>query len=70
MLALFRYFACGSSRDDLHIQSIMNEGEAEMNLMGVRGEKFVTGSKQVSRTRKEQRERLSQRDLPLFLFRI
>jgi len=40
-----RYVACGSSRSDLTIQSIVNEGELNQNLLGFKTERFVTGSK-------------------------
>jgi len=40
-----RYIACGT-RGDLVIQSIINDGELTQNLLGVKTERFVTGTLQ------------------------
>jgi hypothetical protein len=44
--SLTRYIACGSSRRDLRVQYIYNEGELQQNLLGFKTEKFLTGTKQ------------------------
>ncbi len=41
-----RYAACGTGRGDLNIQSVVNEGETEVDMVGYDAEKFVSGSKQ------------------------
>ena len=42
-----RYIACGSRGGKLLIQSIINDGELNQDLLGVKAEKFVTGTLQV-----------------------
>lgn len=44
--SITRYTACGTDRDNLNIQTIVNEGELTQNLLGYNSEKFVTGTKQ------------------------
>jgi len=42
-----RYIACESRGGKLLIQSIINDGELSQDLMGIKAEKFVTGTLQV-----------------------
>lgn len=44
--SITRYSACGSGRQDMKIQGIYSEGEAEVDLLGFNSEKFVTGNSQ------------------------
>jgi hypothetical protein len=44
--SITRYYACGS-RSELVLQVIENEGEADSNIFGYKGESLVTGTKQV-----------------------
>ena len=44
-----RVIACGSARGQLKIQTIVNQGELNQNLMGFKTEKFVSGNLQMLR---------------------
>lgn len=48
-----RYIACGD-RDNLQIQTIINDGEFYSNILGVKTENFLTGTKQVLKLVKKQ----------------
>lgn len=42
-----RYIACGSTAQNLILQTVINEGELSQNLMFTKAENFVTGTKQI-----------------------
>ena len=47
----YRYIACGSRPGSLVIQTIINQGELNQNIMGFNTERMVTGTQQVLKLR-------------------